>query len=101
MKPVHTLRIGVVCLSIWERSGSKGPFFEFTIARSFKNKDGKTAYSGSFREYDADSLLLVIKRAVEDIRDRQSSKAEVTTKTEHRQEGEETPPAVSDQAGGL
>lgn len=101
MKPVQTLRIGVISLSIWERKGSKGPFFEFTIARSFKNKDGKTAYSGSFREYDADSLLLVIERAVDDIRGRQRGKAEVATQTEHGQEGEETPPAMSNQSGGL
>lgn len=101
MKPVHTLRIGVISLSIWERSGSKGPFFEFTIARSFKNKEGKTAYSGSFREYDADSLLLVIERAVDDIRCRQRGKAKAATQTEHCPEGEETPPAMSNGAGGL
>lgn len=82
MKPVKTLRDGAIGLSIWERTGSRGPFFEFTISRSFKDKDGKTAYSGSFRDYDADSIRLLIGQAVEHIRGRNASNGGVTMPAE-------------------
>lgn len=68
MKPIHTFREGAIGISVWERSGSKGPYQEFTISRSFKTKDGQSAYSNSFREHDGPSLLNLIQRAVAHIR---------------------------------
>ena len=97
MKPNQTFRDGAIGLSIWERSGSKGPYFEFTLSRSFKAKDGKTGYSTSFRAYDAQSIHTVIDLAAEYIRGRSNGTAEELA-AEGVQEGEaHEPPA----AGGL
>lgn len=90
MKPVQTFRDGAIGLSVWERTGSKGSYFEFTISRSYKNKDGKSAYSGSFREYDAASLRTVIDQAVAHIRGRSEGQTgEVAKQSESAQDGDE------------
>lgn len=56
MKPVHTIRLGNVAASVWERTGKRGTFHEVTVQRSYKGKDGKPAYTGSFNARDLDTL---------------------------------------------
>lgn len=56
MKPVHTIRLGNVSASVWQRTGKRGTFHEVTVQRSYKGKDGKPAYTGSFNARDLDTL---------------------------------------------
>lgn len=75
MKPIQTFRDGSIGLSVWERTGKRGAFYEFTLSRSYKNGDGKSAYSGSFRHYDAEPLSALIQQAAEFIRTRTTESA--------------------------
>ena len=50
--PVKTFRQGAIGASVWERSGKKGTFYEFTVSRSYKGADGKSGYAHTFHAYD-------------------------------------------------
>lgn len=39
-KPVTTLRCSSIQASIWKNEGEKGPFYNVTVARSYKGPDG-------------------------------------------------------------
>ena len=79
-KPVETIRDGALAASIWEREGSKGRYFEFTLSRSYQ-KDGKFAYSTTFHERDAESLRRVVELAAISIRRRNGAAEEQQTGT--------------------
>jgi hypothetical protein len=54
-RPVHRIRNGAVTASIWRQDTDKGPLFNVTFQRTYKDKD-KWRYSGSFGRKD----LLVV-----------------------------------------
>ena len=39
-KPVTTLRCSSIKASIWMNEGMNGPFYNVTVARSYKDRDG-------------------------------------------------------------
>lgn len=61
-KPAHTIRSGAVGVSIWERDGKHGPFYEFTLSRSYLAKEGQSGYSGSFRIKDLPAVKDLVDR---------------------------------------
>lgn len=69
-KPVQTFREGAIGVSVWEREGSEGTFYEFTLSRSFKRSEDEAGYSQSFREYNDEALVKIIGLAVAFIRER-------------------------------
>jgi len=64
-KPVANFREGNVGLSVWQREGNKGPFYEFTISRSYKKKDDTYGYSTSFSESNLKALWELLGQAAE------------------------------------
>jgi len=80
MKPIRTFRAGAIGASVWERTGKNGSFCEFTLSRSYKNKDGESAYSGSFRDYDAENIKAVLDGAIEYIRSRDGGQGQEVVK---------------------
>ena len=75
-KPVQTFREGAIGLSIWERRGENGPFFEFTLSRAWKKTDEEAGYARSFNEYHEEALVKVIREAAAFIREAQTSPSE-------------------------
>lgn len=73
-KPFQTFRDGAIGVSIWERDGSDGPFYEFTLSRSYKKSDTEAGYSACFREYNDQALVSVIGQAVAFIRQQDAPK---------------------------
>ncbi len=69
-KPKGVFRDGAIAASVWEREGRHGKYFEFTVSRSFKGKEGYS-YSGSYRERDAEALKHCVDQAVAWIRQQQ------------------------------
>ena len=69
-KPAKTFREGAVGLSVWERQGSRGTFYDFALSRSYKNGDGKSAYATTFREDNAAAIVRVVNEAAAWIRER-------------------------------
>jgi hypothetical protein len=55
-KPITTFRNGAIGVSVWERKGKNGPFYEFTISRSYIGKDEKPGYTNSIGMSDIPSL---------------------------------------------
>lgn len=47
-RPVETLRDGAVKAAIWKNEGENGAFFNVTVARTYKDKDGDLHDSDSF-----------------------------------------------------
>ena len=70
--PVKTIRQGAIGASIWERSGKKGTFYEYTISRSYKGADGKSGYAQTYHAYDSDAIRWVVEQASSWIRGRES-----------------------------
>ena len=68
-KPVQTFREGAIGVSVWKRESSDGPFYEFTVSRSYKKSEEEAGYSQSFREYNEQTLLKVIGQASAFIRE--------------------------------
>ena len=48
-KPVTTLRCSRIKASIWKNEGMKGPFYNVTVARSYKASDGTMKDSELFQ----------------------------------------------------
>ena len=58
-KPIKTIRVGVVCASIWQRTYDEGVFYNVVLSRSYKPKDSdEWQYSDSLNR---DDLLLAAK----------------------------------------
>ena len=62
-KPVTTLRCSRITASIWKNEGMNGPFYNVTVARSYKGQDGVWKNSESFGLADLDALLAVAQQA--------------------------------------
>jgi len=62
-KPVTTLRCSSIKASIWKNEGLKGPFYNVTVARSYKASDGTVKDSESFGLADLDALLVVAQQS--------------------------------------
>ena len=62
-KPVTTLRCSRIKASIWKNEGTKGPFYNVTVARSYKGQDGVWKNSESFGLADLDALVAVAQQA--------------------------------------
>ena len=62
-KPVTTLRCSSIKASIWKNEGTKGPFYNVTVARSYKASDGTMKDSESFGLADLEALLVVAQQA--------------------------------------
>jgi hypothetical protein len=58
--PVQTFRRGAVGVSIWQREGKHGPYFEFTVSRSFKKNDDEAGYTSNFRAENIEGLRIVL-----------------------------------------
>lgn len=67
-RPFSVIREGAIAASLWERSGKKGSYLEFTLSRSYKAGE-VFRYSTTFHERDAEVLKRVIDRAAEGIRE--------------------------------
>jgi hypothetical protein len=63
-RPVHRIRHGAVTASIWRQESDKGPLFDVTFQRTYKDKD-KWKYSGSFGRKDLLVVSLIAARAFE------------------------------------
>ena len=62
-KPVTTLRCSRIKASIWKNECMKGPFYNVTVARSYKASDGTMKDSESFGLADLDALVVVAQQA--------------------------------------
>ncbi|MDI3461822.1 MAG: hypothetical protein OJF50_000643 [Nitrospira sp.] len=62
-KPVTTLRCSSIKASIWKNESMKGPFYNVTVARSYKGQDGVWKNSDSFGLADLDALVAVVQQA--------------------------------------
>lgn len=70
--PVKMIRQGAIGASIWERSGKKGTFYEFSLSRSYKGADGKSGYAQTYHSYDVEAIRWVVEQASSWIRGRES-----------------------------
>jgi len=63
-KPIQTFREGAVGASVWLREAQKGPFYEVTFSRSYKNdRTGASGYSQAFPDRLLPTLIRVAERA--------------------------------------
>lgn len=64
-RPVHMVRRGAVAASIWRRRTNSGsPYYEYTLSRSWKRKNGdQQGYSPSFFSRNVGELSEVIDEA--------------------------------------
>mgnify|MGYP001331160232 CR=1 FL=1 len=62
-KPIMTFREGAIGLSIWQREGKAGTYFDFTLSRCFQATEGTFSYSNSFHESNADAVTKVVNQA--------------------------------------
>jgi hypothetical protein len=69
-KPVTTLRCSSIKASIWKNEGVNGPFYNVTVARSYKDRDGVWKNSDSFGLADLDALIVVAQQATRWITER-------------------------------
>lgn len=67
-RPVETFREGAIGASVWRREGKNGPFYEFTLSRSYVKSEEEAGYSQSFRQQNEAALAKVIGQAAEYIR---------------------------------
>ena len=69
-KPVTTLRCSSIKASIWKNEGLNGSFYNVTVARSYKDRDGVWKNSESFGVADLDALIVVAQQATRWIAER-------------------------------
>lgn len=63
-QPVHKIRVGALSASIWKQNGDKGPMYNVSFQRSYREgEDWKT--STSFGKHDLLPLSLIATRAFE------------------------------------
>lgn len=79
-KPIQTVRIGDVSASIWARDhqvrGAMRTFYSVTLERSFRDRDGAYRYTKSFDPDSLGTLVGVIQKADEYLRQLQESAAQ-------------------------
>lgn len=64
-QPVHQIRHGVVSASIWRQETDKGPVFNVSFQRSYKDADDAWKNSTSFGRNNLLVLSLIAARAFE------------------------------------
>lgn len=62
-KPVTTLRCSSIKASIWKNEGMNGPFYNVTVARTYRASDGTLKDAESFGLADLEALLVVAQQA--------------------------------------
>lgn len=67
--PIQTFRDKAIGVSIWERNGSNGTFYEFTLSRSYKKSETESGYANGFGEAHEEALVSVIRQAASWIRE--------------------------------
>lgn len=72
-KPAKTFREGAIGVSVWERQGKKGPFFDFTVSRSYKDGENGSAYAATFRADNTEALVRVVNAAAKWMRERSAA----------------------------
>ncbi|MBI1827313.1 MAG: hypothetical protein HY287_03930 [Planctomycetes bacterium] len=99
-KPVKTFRDGAIGLSVWERQGKKGVFYDFTLSRSYKGGENGSAYASTFREDNAEAVIRVVSEAAAWIRERaaQNGKLEGTKAEPATQEANSDEPMPNNRA---
>jgi hypothetical protein len=73
-RPVETFREGAIGASVWRREGRNGPFYEFTLSRSYVKSEEEAGYSQSFRQQNELALIKVITQVAEFIRAQEGEK---------------------------
>ena len=68
-KPIQTFREGAIGVSIWQGDGREGPFFDFTLSRSYKRSEDEAGYTGTFHAYNEEAISTVVRQACEWIRE--------------------------------
>lgn len=81
-KPAKTFREGAIGVSVWERQGKKGAFYDFTVSRSYKNGENASAYASTFRAENADAIVRVVSEAATWIRQQRGNVAAVADAAE-------------------
>jgi hypothetical protein len=104
-KPAKTFREGAIGLSVWERQGKKGVFYDFTVSRSYKNGEKGSAYASTFRADNAEAVIRVVSEAAAWIRGRgeqdvQPDQTIPDPVTQTPQSKESTEPAGTASCGG-
>ena len=61
-KPLKLFRQGAIAASVWQRTGTNGLYYEYTLSRSYKRGED-SCYSQCYREYNEDALIQVIRDA--------------------------------------
>jgi len=64
-QPVHKIRHGAVSASIWQQEGDKGPLFNVTFQRSYKDGEDTWKNSNNFGRRDLLVVSLIAARAFE------------------------------------
>lgn len=90
-KPTKTFREGAIGVSVWERQGRNGIFYDFTVSRSYKQGENVSAYASTFRADNADAIVRVVSAAAAWIREQREN-------TRVPGEAEQTIAAVEDAA---
>ena len=72
-KPAKTFREGAIGVSVWERQGKNGAFYDFTVSRSYKDGENGSAYAATFRADNTEAIVRVIGEAAVWIRERSAS----------------------------
>lgn len=68
-EPVDRVNESGNSAAIWENEGKHGKFYNVTLSRSFKDKDGNYGRTDSFRKQDLPILMEVIRDAYGSIRE--------------------------------
>lgn len=74
-KPTRTFREGAIGVSVWERQGKNGAFYDFTVSRSYKQGENGSAYASTFRADNADAMVRVVSAAAAWIREQRGNLA--------------------------
>lgn len=89
-KPIQTFREGAIGLSVWQREGKAGTYFDFTLSRCYQKAEGEYSYSNSFHESNTDALTKVIGQASAWIEEyRKAAGIPATPKGDNQQEAYE------------
>lgn len=100
-KPAKTFREGAIGVSVWERQGKNGAFYDFTVSRSYKDGENGSAYAATFRADNTEAMVRVVSAAASWIRERsagsvppESANAEADVETERSGEANYKPGAA-------
>lgn len=64
-RPVYKVSAGTIEAAVWQQKGEKGDFLTVNAVRNYKDKDGNWQKSTSLRINDIPSMQLVLTKAFE------------------------------------